>query len=75
MFPVFEPHEWINASETLEDVIALKVPSDRVAVQLHLRAVTKTPAYLGGLNVEWNSKRIVELPDVLDSDPPPATLS
>jgi hypothetical protein len=69
VLPVFE-HQRIIPSETLQEVITLKVPSDRVAVQLHLRAEAKTPVYFR-FKVAWNSKSIVELPEVPKSDSPP----
>src|SRR5580693_9939296 len=37
VIPVFERHQWIVPSETIEEVTTLKMPPDSIAVQLRLR--------------------------------------
>jgi hypothetical protein len=59
---VFEKHGWIEASETIEDVALLVLPSDQIALKLQLRIVARQTRWRKKRNA-WTAEAVVDIPE------------
>jgi hypothetical protein len=71
---VFEKHGWIEASETIEDVVLLALPSNQIALKLQLRIVARQTRWRKKRNA-WTAETVVDIPNSTDTPANPESRS
>jgi hypothetical protein len=64
---VFEKQQWLEPSEKVTDVLVVKIPSDRAAIKVEIRVITKPK--IGPRNLEWSATTVLELNESSWTDP------